>query len=147
MYAPFKKRCLKMSKNSLHSPFHGDQEGHMFKIWSHSVWFPKMLLGKKATLESCWAHGRLCISKKDLSVESLSFQNTSTSVLYLSLSRVQFFVTPGSFIHRGFPGKVYWSGLPCPPPGDLPNPGVKPRSPTLQADSLLSEHSTSYEGK
>ena len=32
-----------------------------------------------------------------------------------------------------------WSGLPCPPPGDLPNPGIKPRSPTLQADSLLSE--------
>ena len=29
----------------------------------------------------------------------------------------------------------YWSGLPCPPPGDLPNPGLKPRSPTLQVDS------------
>ena len=33
----------------------------------------------------------------------------------------------------------YWGGLPCPPPGDLPNPGVKPRSSTLQADSLPSE--------
>ena len=32
-----------------------------------------------------------------------------------------------------------WSGLPCPPPGDLPDPGVEPRSPALQADSLLSE--------
>ena len=32
------------------------------------------------------------------------------------------------------PGK-HWNGLPCPPPGDLPNPGIKPRSPTLQADS------------
>ena len=30
----------------------------------------------------------------------------------------------------------YWSGLPCPPPGDLPNPGIEPRSPTLQVDSL-----------
>ena len=30
----------------------------------------------------------------------------------------------------------YWSGLPCPPPGDLPNPGTERRSPTLQADSL-----------
>ena len=29
----------------------------------------------------------------------------------------------------------YWSGLPCPPPGDLPNPGIKPRSPVLQVDS------------
>ena len=33
----------------------------------------------------------------------------------------------------------YWSGLPCPTPGDLPNPGIKPGSPALQADSLLSE--------
>ena len=33
----------------------------------------------------------------------------------------------------------YWSQLPCPPPGDLPDPGIKPRSPALQADSLLSE--------
>ena len=33
----------------------------------------------------------------------------------------------------------YWSGLPCPPPGDLPNPGIQHRSPTLQAESLLSE--------
>ena len=33
----------------------------------------------------------------------------------------------------------YWSGLPCPFPGDPPNPGIELRSPTLQADSLLSE--------
>ena len=37
-----------------------------------------------------------------------------------------------------FSRQEYWSGLPCPPPGDLPNPGIKPRSPALQADSLLS---------
>ena len=33
----------------------------------------------------------------------------------------------------------YWSGLPFPSPGDLPNPGIEPRSPALQADSLLAE--------
>ena len=33
----------------------------------------------------------------------------------------------------------YWSGLPFPSPGDVPNPGIKPRSPALQADSSLSE--------
>ena len=33
----------------------------------------------------------------------------------------------------------YWSGLPYPPPGDLPNPRIKPRCPTLQADSLPSK--------
>ena len=39
----------------------------------------------------------------------------------------------------GFSRQEYWSGLPCPPPGDLSNPGTEPRSPTLQVDSLLSE--------
>ena len=33
----------------------------------------------------------------------------------------------------------YWSGSPFPSPGDLPNPGIKPRSPALQADSLPAE--------
>ena len=40
---------------------------------------------------------------------------------------------------RGFSRQGYWSGLPCPTPGDRLNPGIGPRSPTLQADSLLSE--------
>ena len=39
----------------------------------------------------------------------------------------------------GFSRLEYWSGLSWPPPGDLPNPGIKPRSHTLQADSLPSE--------
>ena len=39
----------------------------------------------------------------------------------------------------GFSRQEDWSGLPCPAPGDLPNPGNKPRSSALQADSLLSE--------
>ena len=40
-----------------------------------------------------------------------------------------------------FPTQEYWSGLPFPSPGDLPKPGIKPGSPSLQADSLLSEPS------
>ena len=39
----------------------------------------------------------------------------------------------------GFSRQEYWGGLPCPPPGDLPNPGIEPRSPELQADSSPSE--------
>ena len=39
----------------------------------------------------------------------------------------------------GFSRQEYWSGLPCPSPGDLPGPGIEPRSAILQADSLLSE--------
>ena len=43
-------------------------------------------------------------------------------------------------LSMGFSRQEYWGGLPCPhPPGDLPNPGIEPRSPTLQADSLPSE--------
>ena len=40
-----------------------------------------------------------------------------------------------------FSREEYWSGLPFPSPGDLPNPGIEPRSPALQADSLPSEPS------
>ena len=117
MYVPFEKRYLKMTKNSLHSPFHGDQKGHMFKIWSHSVWSAKTLLGKEATLASCWAHGGLCISRKELCVESLSFQNTSTSVLCLvtqlcpTLCDPMDCSPPGSFVPRDFPGK--YTGVGC----------------------------------
>ena len=35
---------------------------------------------------------------------------------------------PGSSVYEDSPGKEYWGGLPCPLPGDLPNPGIKPVS-------------------
>ena len=44
---------------------------------------------------------------------------------------------PSSCVHGDSPGKN--TGVPCPPPEDLPNPGIKPRSPALQVDSLLPE--------
>ena len=39
----------------------------------------------------------------------------------------------------GFSRQEYWSGLSCPPPGDLPHPGTEPRYPALQVDSLPSD--------
>ena len=39
----------------------------------------------------------------------------------------------------GFSRQEYWNGLPFPSPGDLPDPGIKPGSPTLEADALTSE--------
>ena len=42
-------------------------------------------------------------------------------------------------LSMGFSGQEYWSGLPFPPPGDLPYRGIKPGSPALQADSLPTE--------
>ena len=46
---------------------------------------------------------------------------------------------PGRLQSMGFSRKEYWSGLPFPSPGDLPNPGIEPGSPALWADALLSE--------
>ena len=46
---------------------------------------------------------------------------------------------PGSFVTGQFSRQKYWSGFSCLPPGDLPNPEIELRSPTLQADSLLAE--------
>ena len=59
------------------------------------------------------------------------------------LSRVQLFATPWATAHQallsmGFFRQEYWSGLPFTSPGDLPEPGIEPQSPALQADSLLS---------
>ena len=42
-------------------------------------------------------------------------------------------------LSMGFSRQEYWSGLPFPSPADLPNPGIEPRSPVLQADSLPTE--------
>ena len=49
-------------------------------------------------------------------------------------------------LSMGFSRQKCGSGLPCPPPGDLPNPGMEPRSPVLQADSLLLSHQGSRAG-
>ena len=60
------------------------------------------------------------------------------------LSCVRLFVTPWTVacqppLSLGFSRQEYWNGLPFPSPGDLPNPRIEPRSPTLQADALTSE--------
>ena len=60
------------------------------------------------------------------------------------LSCVRVFATPWTIAHQAPPSvefsrQEYWSGLPFPSPGDLPDPGIKFRSPTLQADTLPSE--------
>ena len=59
-----------------------------------------------------------------------------------SFSRVGLFATPWTVAYKTplsmkFSRQEYWSGLPFPSPGDLPNPGIKPGSPALLEDSLL----------
>ena len=60
------------------------------------------------------------------------------------LRHVQLFATPWTVAYQappsmGFSRQEYCSGLPFPSPGDLPDPGIKPRSPALQTDALTSE--------
>ena len=60
------------------------------------------------------------------------------------LNRVRLFVTPWTVAYQappsmGFSRQECWSGLPFPSPGDLPDPGIKPGFPALQADTLPSE--------
>ena len=61
-----------------------------------------------------------------------------------SLSHVRLLVTPWtvayqSHLSMGFSRQEYWSGLSFPSPGDLPNPGMEPRSPALRANALPAE--------
>ena len=63
-----------------------------------------------------------------------------------SFSRVRLFATPQTVDHQAplsteFSRQEYWSGLPFPSPGDLPDPGIEPRSPALLADALPLEPS------
>ena len=67
-----------------------------------------------------------------------------TRVQAQSFRPVWLFATPWTVGHQaplsmGFSRQEYWSGLPFSSPGDLPDPGIEPRSPTLEADALTSE--------
>ena len=73
-------------------------------------------------------------------------EHVYTYIIYGSLvaKSCPTFATPWTVARQaplsmGFSRQEYWSGLPIPSPGDLPNPGIKPRFPALQADDLLTE--------
>ena len=65
------------------------------------------------------------------------------------LSRVWLFVILWTVAHQASPSmglswQEYWSGLPCPPPGDLPDPRIEHKPPALQADSIPLSYSVSF---
>ena len=81
----------------------------------------------------------LCVNK-----EHFICLTSCMPVCVLSHSRVWLFATLWTVARQvplsmEFSRQEYWSGLPFPYPGNLPNPGIEPRSPALQADSLLSD--------
>ena len=101
----------------------------------------------KPPLSTSETHTKLCAqptwhraranSRNPLSPSESHYENVLVSELCL-------FVTPQSIAHQAslsmeFSRQEYWSGLPFPSPGDLPDPGMEPRSPAFQEDSLPSE--------
>ena len=77
-------------------------------------------------------------------IEVLPQESKAERVLCSPLSHVQLFATPWTValqapLSMGFSRQEYWSGLPFLSPGDLSDPGIKPRSPALQVDYLSSE--------
>ena len=89
--------------------------------------------GSQMTSQEATAFIRLVIVAVD-SRKRLPSCNSSRNVRMLRrFSCVRLFVTPWTVAHQaplstGFFRQEYWSGLPCPPPGDLPDPGIKPVS-------------------
>ena len=73
---------------------------------------------------------------EDISLKSFCL---TKEMKWKSLSHVWLFVTLWTIQSMEFSRPEYWSRYPFPSPGSLPNPGIKPRSPTLQADSLSAE--------
>ena len=108
--------------------------------------------GEKMNDESVRRAGRQWEMPLGVSTTIRQMETQSSKVVcvrVLSYFRhVQLFVTPWTVAHQAplsvrFSRQEYWSGLPCPPPGDLPNPGMEPESPVspeLQVDSLLLSH-------
>ena len=79
-----------------------------------------------------------------LHLQADSLHQPPGKVKVKSLSCVRLSATPWTvarqaLLSMGFSRPKYWNGQPFPSPGDLPNPGTEPRSPSLQADSLPAE--------
>ena len=95
-------------------------------------------LGREDPLEKEMATHSSILAWRILSITLLA---SESEVKVKSLSHVQLFGTPWTVAYQaplsmGFFRQKYWSGLPFPFPGDLPDPGVKPAIPKLEADSL-----------
>ena len=79
-----------------------------------------------------------CLSQAFIKHMKKKHESLSRSVVFRSLRPCG--LQPSKFLCPwDSPGQEYWSGLPCPPPRDLPDPRIEPSSPALQADSLPSE--------
>ena len=121
---PLFQRILNSIIDGQNNTYHSCQEGNILKHPQGSrTWFSSTrILG---FLSKVWTHVHVCMLGH--------------------FSRVWLFASLWTISHQaplstGFSRKEYWSGLPCPPPRNLPNPGIEPTSPALQVDSSLLTH-------
>ena len=87
-------------------------------------------------------HAKKCAASH--MIKYMQIKITTKPLFRLSAAQSCFFATPWTVASQAppfmeFAMQEYWSGLPFPSPGDLLYPGIKPRSPTLQAGALTSE--------
>ena len=85
-------------------------------------------------------HSIMFFSSSSLNMISLACMHACSVTSIVSNSATLWTVTCQAPLAVGFSRQEYWSGLPCPPPRDLPNSGIEPGSPALQADALLLSH-------
>ena len=104
---------------------------------TQGTWFEQALgAGNgQGSLECCSSWG----CKESEMTKELNWTELKSKCKCTSLSCVQLFVTPCTIWSMEFSRPEYWSGSPLPSPGDCLNPGIKPRPPAVQADSLPAE--------
>ena len=92
----------------------------------------------------CSVQSKISIYAREVDIGPKTKRKVSACMLGC-FSHVQLFMTLWTIalqapLSMGFSRQEYWSGLPCPPPEDLPDPGVEPTSPAWQEDSLPLSH-------
>ena len=108
-------------------------------IWHLKMWF----LLSKGTLQVAFPSSMFRI-EAHMEIGPAACLPWTRVLTFSRFSRVWLFATPRPLAHQaplsmGLSRQEYWSGLLCRPPGNLPDPGIEPSSPTLQADSLPTE--------
>ena len=110
--------------------------------WGWRQWLKSSARGERGPRHSCALPSRQCSALIVLTFQYSPYKNERNKVKLISC--VWLFAAPWTVAYQGplstgSSRQGYWSGLPFPSLGDLPNPGIEPGSPALQADALPSE--------